>query len=103
MWSGANQIVATSTFTVNDVNAAPTIEFSDIIENDIVKFTSVDILNRITDPNADSLTYASITSLTIVDKSTGSAIPNATFFVKMIVVLHCLPLHSLLGILVQLL
>ena len=77
---GTNQISAISTFTVNDVNAAPTgyIEFSDIIENDIVKFTSADILNRITDPNADSLTYDSITSLTIVDKSTGSAIPNAT-------------------------
>ena len=77
---GTNQISASATFTVNDVNAAPTgyIEFSDVIENAIVKFTSADILNRISDPNADPLTYSSITSLTIVDKSTGSAIPNSS-------------------------
>ena len=43
-----------------------------------MKFTSADILNRISDPNADPLTYSSITSLTIVDKSTGSAIPNSS-------------------------
>ena len=77
---GTNQTSASATFTVNDVNAAPTgyIEFSDVIENAIVKFTSADILNRISDPNADPLTYSSITSLTIVDKSSGSAIPNSS-------------------------
>ena len=65
---GTNQISASATFTVNDVNAAPTgyIEFSDVIENAIVKFTSADILNRISDPNADPLTYSSITSLRLL-------------------------------------
>ena len=77
---GVNQSSGSATFTVEDVNASLTgyIEFSDIIENSVVKFTSDDILNRITDPNADPLTYSSITSLTIVDKSTGQAIPNSS-------------------------
>lgn len=77
---GTNQVSASATFTVDDTNAAPTgyIEFSDILENSILKFTSADILNRISDPNADTLNYASITSLTIVDNSNNSSIPNGS-------------------------